>query len=645
MKKQAEKEQKEKEEREKAEKEKKEKEAAAAAAVKPIPTITITTPAEVKPRQAEAKPPTLSFAPPSTSSESVKSAASKQTSFFGPPPGASAPPFTLGNAPTLKSEDKPPAKSATPQPSTSGHTFITNSSSGLPAKPTAPLFGGVTTDNKAQQPKPQSAFSFPTPPKQANDPAVGNGRPAFSITSTSSQPLQASTMDGQKDGQGTTDSSGGSLLSRLAPPAQSAAQPQQPSFSFNKPAAPEAQKPSSVFGNTSTHAPSTFATAASTGATSKPKFDFGISNKPLSSFPAPAAPTSSLSGALGNSVAKPASTGLSFNFKVPAAPAGGTSGTSTGTTPPKFSFAAPSSGPAAGGTNTFMGSKASAPATAPQSNEAQTNPLSFGTTASFTPAFGTNPFGGIKDSAATSAGPQSSETQPKSSPFGATTSSSTSPFGTFGGSKGSTPAAASQSNELQNRTSAFSTTNSSSASPFGSFGAQSNDTVAKSAFAGFGNGTQGTSFGTNTGSGTMFGSGGTSNVFGNNGAVAKPAETPNTTLPWSSSTPAANTGEASKSTFSFGGQTVTPVSAMPAANGTSSPFSAVKFGETSTTLNTTPQAPQPFAAGQSLFGGTPAGTTRSAFGFATPPATNGTAATGGSGLFSNPSASTGQQQQ
>ena len=631
MKKQAEKEQKEREEREKAEKEKKEKEAAAAAAAaaKPIPTITITTPAEAKAPQTEPKASIPMFAPTS-SSESTKGAATAKQTLFWP---ASAPSFTLGNAPSLKSEDKPPAKSATPQPS--GSTFFTNLSSGLPAKPTAPLpGGGVTTDNKPPQSTPQSTFSFPAP---STDSTAGNStRPAFQFNLTPSQPPRAT--EGLKDGLGATDSGSGSLLARITP----SAQPQQSSFSFGKPAADDVQKPTSIFGNTNTQVSSTLATTIST--TSKPKFDFGVSNKPLSSALAPAAPTSSLSDALGNNTVKPASTGLSFNFKVPAAPAGGTSGANTGTTAAKFSFGATS----AGETSSFAGNKASAPATAPQTSEAQTKPLSFGTT-SFTPAFGTSPFGSSKDSADTAV-PQSSENQTNPSPFGATITSSTSPFGTPGGSKGSAPAAASQSNESQNTPSAFNTANSSSASPFGAFGG---DTAAsKPAFIGFGNGTQGTLGTTGFGAGsTAFGSSGSSNVFGGSGAVAKPAETPKTTFSWSttpSSTPTAtNTGEASGSTFAFGGQAATPVLSTPAANGNSS-FATFKFGDSlkaSTTPSTTLQASQPFAAGQSLFGGTPAGTTPSAFGFGAPSTANGTSTTGSSGLFGNPPASAGQQQQ
>lgn len=637
MKKQAEKD---REDREKAEKEKKEKELATAAAKPtPTPTITITTPAEIKAPQVEAKPPTLSFAPPRTSSEPAKDAANKQASLFGPPPGGSTPPFTLGNAPPPKSEDKPPAKPAPPQPSTSGFIPFTNSSSGLPAKPPAPLFSAGTTDGK----QPQSVFSFPAVPKPANASAVENAvRPAFSLNPAPSQPSQAPSME---DGQYSPESSGGSLLSRLAPPAaQSVSQPQQPSvFSFNKPAG-EAQKSSSVFGNTTVQAPSIPTAAAATtftGATSKPKFDFGISNKPLSSpaasAAASAAPTSSLSGALGNDAAKPASTPLSFNFKAPAVPAGGTS---TGTTTPKFSFAA-SSAPAANGTNPFGGSKVQSTATTPQSND-QTKPLTFGGTTSSTPTFGTNPFGGNKDSAVTSATSQPNEIQTQPSPFSATNSWSTSPFGTPGGNNSST---VSQFNASQNKPSPFSTTNPSSASsPFASFGGpQSNNAAANSAFTGFGTRTQGASLGTNS-------SGAGSSVFasgGNSGAAAKPADTPKAPFSWSttpSSTPAAaNSGEASKPTFSFDSQTVTPVSATPAANGASSPF-AFKFGDTSktSTTPTMPQTSQP-PARQHLFSSNTAGTTPTAFGFGAPPASNGTSSTGGSSLFNN-TFSTGQQQ-
>lgn len=622
LKKQAEKEQKEREEKEKAEKEKKEKEAAGA---KPTPTITITTPAETKPSQAEVKPPTLLFGPPVSSD--AKSETSKQASFFGPPPGASAPPFTLGTAPPLKSEDNPPAKSATPQASTSGFTFLANPSSGLPPKPAAPLFSGLTTDNKTQQSKTLSAFSFPPPQKPANVSTVGNtARPGFSPSSTPSQPPLAPAIDGQ----GTTNASNGSLLSRVSPTTQPVA-PQQPSaLTFNKPAVNEAQKPSSAFGNITTQvSTSTPATVAnSTAATSKPKFDFGVSNKvPLSSVPAPAAPISSLSGALGPNAAKPASASgpLSFNFKVPAVPATANSAT----TAPKFSFAAPSSSSMAGGTNTFGGNKAPVPAATSQSDDAHTNPP---TTFGATPVFGGTLFGGNKDSTATSASSQSSDNQTKPSPFG-TTSFSTSPFGTFGESSGSVPATTPQPNESQNKPSAFNTINFSPAASFG--GDKPNDAAANSVFTGFGSGTQRTSFGTGTGSGAgMFGP---SNVFGNSGAAAKPAETPKTTFSWpstSSGPAAAGTGEAVKPTFSFASQTVTPVSASSTASGGPSQFSAFKFGDTLKTPTTTPQ--QPPTTGQ--FGNTPAGTTPSSFGFTVTPAANNAGTTAGfSNIFSNPS--------
>jgi hypothetical protein len=636
MKKQAEKE--EREAKEKAEKQKREKEAAdaaaAAAAAKSVPTITITTPAEVKPSQTEAKPPAFLFAPSSTSSESTKDAASKQTSFFGPPSGASASSFTLGNAPPLKSEDKPPAQPATTQPLTSGPSFFTNPSSGLPAKPTPPLFSSASTDNKSQQTKAQTAFSFPAPAKPANVPTAGN-RSAFTLGPSPSQ------ISGQKDGQVTSGATGGSLLSRVASSTHSAAQPQQPTSAFtlnSKPAASQAQSTPSVSGNTATQANPPSAPApvvTSTGATTKPKFDFGISNKPTSSVPAPPSSISSLSGALGNNAGKPASTPLSFNFKTPAVPAGGASSTSGPSTAPKFSFAATSSGTAASGTNLFGGSKAPAPATAPQSTEAQTKTHA----TSFTPVSGATPFGGNKDSAVTSTTPQFGVTV---SPFGgATNSSSTSPFGTLGGSVAS--ASAGSQLTQQNKPSVFST-NPSSASPFGSFGGdkapQSNDTAVKSPFSGFGNGTQGASpspFGSNTGSGagsTAFGASGTSNASGNNGA----AETPKTTFAWTttpSSTPTANTAEAPKSIFSFGSQTTTTPASTPPTNGAPSSFSAFKFGDASTTT-TNSQAPQP-ATGQSIFGGMPTATTPSAFGFGTPAATG---ASGSSNPFGNPPPST-----
>ncbi|GLB34103.1 putative nuclear pore complex protein [Lyophyllum shimeji] len=594
-----------KEEQEKAEKQRREQETAAAP--QPIPTITVTKPDEVKTAQAATKPPAFSFGPPPAADVAKKDAA---VASFGtssaPPPEqtkvASAPSFSF---PAQPSQPTKPAL----------FSLNTAPQGGVPSKPADNIFGAKPN----QQPsKPPVTFGFPASAPASSTSVTANAPttapPAAPSTTAQSafsfaappQPAQAQPAEKET---AAPSAGGGDLLSRLAPaPAQPATQPAQPtsSFSFAKPAAAEASKSTSLFGNLSTpqNAPQTtaFQPTPAPAITTAPKFNFGFGNKQTTTTPTttptPAAESSSLSNALGKTEAKPGETASPFSFNPPAAPSGGATTTTTqaaggATSTPKFSFGTP--------TTSTPATAAPATSTAAAGGATTTPKFSFGTPASSTPSFGTaNPFAPKPATAASTTTPASSTPAAPSNPFGLKAQD---------GASTASPATSTPST----------TVSAPSAFAFGGTGAA---------------GSTSSPFGTSN----TFGGGGTSNAFGipttaKAGEATKPspfsfgaASTPSTTTP--AATPAGET--ATKPSFSFGTpSTTTPASSTPAP---SAGFGAFTFGDSG--------KKQESNAGQSAFGKPSTGL--SAFGFGT----TGTSSSAPSAFsFGKAPASTGQQQQ
>ncbi|KAJ3509761.1 hypothetical protein NLJ89_g5043 [Agrocybe chaxingu] len=425
-----------------------------------------------------------------------------------------------------------------------------------------------------EQARPTSGFSAPASGSAFSASTASSSAPKsfFSFNNPSSSAVG---MEQKKDGtpaSSGTGAAGASFMSRIGPQAGSEApktQAQGPStFSFAKPeSSSSSAAPANAFSSSSTtNAP---------GATTTPKFSFGVKPAATTTTPASnafAAPSSSsLSGALGADASKPAASSsgtanTGFSFKVPSTPASaptanGTAGASS-TTPagvPKFSFAAPSA------------------------------------------------FGGVTAS-------KNAESA-KQSPFGTTGTTSSSPFGntTTTSAFGTTPATTNNAAAPSpfGTTSNFSGSNPSSFS----FGATASKTPSS-----FGNSTFGTNSVVNGTSSTPFGTSASTsqpaNIFGGASTTTKkPAEAPKPLFsfanPTSSTTTATNgTNAAPKSAFNFG---TTPATSSNTSNSatttaasgsgtTSTPFS-FNFGAPATT---TPQN-SPFGAaspGTSMFGGT-----------------------------------------
>ncbi|CAA7258513.1 unnamed protein product [Cyclocybe aegerita] len=474
-----------------------------------------------------------------------------------------------------------------PKPAATAPAPGTTTSSGQPS--TAPNFfsnpassaPGASSASQ-EQPKHTSGFSAPASGSTFHSATASSSAPKsfFSFNNPSSSAAGTEQKKDAATGGSGTDAAGASFMSRLGPQAGSEApktQAQgQSTFSFAKPESSNSTAaPANAFASSST--------ANATGATTTPKFSFGVKPAAATTTPAPnafnAPSSSSLSGALGADASKPpaSSTGAAntgFSFKVPSTPASapvpnGTAGTSS-TTPagmPKFSFAAPSTA--------FGGATASKTA-----QPAKQSP--FGTTGT-TGTASSSPFGNTTTTSAFGTTPATTNGTAAPSPFGTSSNfsgSSSSPF-------------------------SFSATGSKAPSSFGSSTFGTNNVV---------NGTTSTPFGTAPASAS------TSqpvNMFGgaSNTSASKPAEAPKPLFsfanPASSTTAANGTNAAPKSAFSF---CTTPAASSNTSNGaattaasgsgtTATPFS-FNFG---TPATTTPQN-SPFGAaassGTSMFGGT-----------------------------------------
>ncbi|KAJ7035678.1 hypothetical protein C8F04DRAFT_515192 [Mycena alexandri] len=608
---------KERELKERLEREKKERETAAtAAASASIPTISLT-----KPPTEAPKPPAISFAPLAPTPAAAPSSGTSTPSFslggptpatalpqktvtFAPTPEKSQPPnlFTpvapggSGAAPT-SSIPNPFAKPATPQsapapaPAAAGSNPFAPTPSATPASnPFAPSgFSAPSNNNATTTSKLSFSFAPPVTPGATTKPSApaassnnASGAPSFSFA-----PPAVPQQQQQNPSQGQTQSGGaGSLLSRMGAPA-----PAQPTVS--NPTRPDAAAPTFSFKSAEKPSPFgvppqqqqarpaesafSFKPAASTPATTSafappaqqqqqqqqqpasgaPKFTFAAAKPPA----APSTASSSLTGALGTSDAKPAPppSGGAFSFAKPAAPAPERQQTQTA---PTFSFSP--SGAAGGGFGAGFGANAATPTPTPGAapTEGEKKPSGFGFNFGAAGGATTSAFGG--GSGFGGAGNNTAAATTVPSAFGGGAAKPPSAFGGFGGAAKPAEEASKTTTPAFGAPAATTTTNAAPAPAFSfGFGGANNNTASTStaspAAAATSNpfGAKPSAFGSSTTpAGSPFGA---PSVFGSKpaaaagsvfGAGASPFGTPPAT---GASSPFGNTGAATPSAFGFGG--------------------------------------------------------------------------------------------
>ncbi|KAJ7098769.1 hypothetical protein B0H15DRAFT_590025 [Mycena belliarum] len=558
---------KEKELKEKLERDKKDREAAAAAAAAaPIPTFSITKPAEPAKSPLSFAPPTPSAAP-SSGNSLAPAAAAAAVPTPAAPPAAGPPKLSFGPPPT---SDKPPQSAQNPNPFAPPTSTAPTPNLFAPSTSTAPTpnpfassapaaappsnpFAKTSSSNPTPAPAPASATPNPfappsSTPVNASTPAGASSTPTFSFAP------QASSAGGSAPAATNTRQIAGRKPSQ-APPGSSTG----PTFSFAPPAQTQNQAPASGQSEGGQSLLSRMGgvakpaeTAAPAAAPAPPTFSFKPAEQ-KSAFAAPAQPAQSAfsfkpadqAGSKTASVFAPAQ--QQQQQQQPQQQQKQPQQAPAPTDAPKFSFA--------------FGGKPAAP-----------SPV--------TPSSLTGALGSTDPKPVSSTPPTFSFAPPKPAEQASTTPAGTPNFG-FGAAK---------------------TGQSAFASPTPAAGATEQKPSVFGSSSGFGG----------------FGAGATKSAFGGGGAFgSKPAEDTTKTAPASAfgtGAPASNSGAPASTpasapafSFAFGGANNT--SSTPAtSSATPNPFGAKPsaFGannDTSSTSAASSTPPNPFGVKASAFGG------------------------------------------